>query len=49
MPRVAAGNAGITRFRLVCIAPGYHTSLHDTATEGQVAKRGICLNQAGSP
>jgi len=32
--RVAAGNAGLTRFRLVRIAPGFHTSLHGTVTEG---------------
>jgi hypothetical protein len=41
IPRVAAGNAGLTRFRLVCIALGFHTSLHGTTTEGQVAKWGI--------
>jgi hypothetical protein len=27
------GNADLTRFRLVCIALGFHTSLHGTATE----------------
>lgn len=30
--RVAAGDAGLARFRLVCIALGFHTSLHGTAT-----------------
>jgi hypothetical protein len=32
--QVATCNAGLTRFRLVCIALGFHTSLHGTATEG---------------
>jgi hypothetical protein len=32
--RVAAGNVGLTRFRLVYIALGFHASLHGTATQG---------------
>ncbi len=35
--RPAACCAGVTNTGLVCIAPDFHTSLHDTATEGQVA------------
>jgi hypothetical protein len=31
-PRVAAGNMGLARIELVCIALVFHASLHGTAT-----------------
>ena len=44
-PRVAAGNTGLTRYRLVYVALGFHTSLHGTATEGKVAWRPVALTR----